>query len=46
MNEQQVEACFYTCSLRHLLENGSHCDPNFFKNIWLEKYTFALLTDT
>ena len=56
MNWQQETAClfvlffffcfvfFYKGSLRYSLKNDIQGLPNFFKNIWLERYTFALLT--
>ena len=43
MNWQQVTACFYKGNLRYSIKNDSQGLPNFFKNIWLERYTFALL---
>ena len=45
MNWQEEAACFYTCSLRYLHKNGIQSDPNFLKNVWLERHTFALLKD-
>ena len=43
MNWQQVTACFYKCNLPYSIKNDSQGLPNFFKNIWLERYAFALL---
>ena len=43
MNWQQVTACFYKGNLRYSVENDSQGLLNFSKNIWLDRYTFALL---
>ena len=47
MNWQQVHvtACFffYQGNLRYSIKSDSQGHPNFFKNILLERYAFALL---